>query len=184
MITSIDELEARIGDPSRGLPEDIFLFTTRITPMVNVDLLIQNEAGHTLLTWREDGYYPPGWHIPGGIIRFKETIDERIHAVALSELGVDVMAQPVLLAMNEVIQPTWTNRAHFISLLYACTLCGAPDPGLACVSTPFPDCWQWHAGVPINLIPIHRMYANFMTWPWAIRDHPMAPVPKDGCPFD
>lgn len=43
--------------------------------MVNVDLLIKNvSSNETLLTWREDEYYGPGWHVPGGIVRFKETI--------------------------------------------------------------------------------------------------------------
>ena len=69
----IDILESSIPNPSKGLPEEVFLFVSRITPLINVDLLIKNEQNHTLLTWRNDSYYL-GWHIPGGIIRYKETI--------------------------------------------------------------------------------------------------------------
>ena len=83
----IDSLESIIENPSIGLPVDIFLFASRITPMVNVDLLIRNEQGQTLLTWREDDFYGPGWHVPGGIVRFKEPIADRISAVASGELG-------------------------------------------------------------------------------------------------
>ena len=72
----INQIESSIENPSNGLPEDIFLLISRLTPLINVDLLIKNEQNHTLLTWRDDGYYPPGWHVPGGIIRFKETIAE------------------------------------------------------------------------------------------------------------
>ena len=64
-------------------------------------MLIKNEQNHTLLTWRDDGHYPPGWHVPGGIIRYKETIAERVKAVAKNELGVEVEFNPVPLAMNE-----------------------------------------------------------------------------------
>jgi colanic acid biosynthesis protein WcaH len=47
----IREIESAAGDASRGLPEDIFLMTTRLTPMINVDLLIKTPEG-VLLTWR------------------------------------------------------------------------------------------------------------------------------------
>ena len=39
----IETLETAIGDPKRGLPENVFLFTSRITPLIAVDLLIQRQ---------------------------------------------------------------------------------------------------------------------------------------------
>ena len=42
--TSSDQLTP---DPTAGLPEDLFLFISRITPLVNVDLLIQDDAHRT-----------------------------------------------------------------------------------------------------------------------------------------
>ncbi len=65
--------------------------------MINVDLLIKNKQGQTLLTWRQDRFYGPAWHIPGGIIRFKESIEDRIAKVAETELGCQVRfsAEPV-----------------------------------------------------------------------------------------
>ena len=62
-----------LPDSRAGLPDDIFYLVSRLTPMINVDLLIVNERNEKLLTWREDQFYGPGWHIPGGIIRFKES---------------------------------------------------------------------------------------------------------------
>ncbi len=50
----INQLEACVENPTTGLPEDVFLFVSRITPLVNVDLLIKNELNHTLLTWRDE----------------------------------------------------------------------------------------------------------------------------------
>jgi hypothetical protein len=49
----IEALEAAIGDPRRGLPEEIFRFVSRITPLINVDLLIP--AGQ----WRWHKRCPP-----------------------------------------------------------------------------------------------------------------------------
>ena len=68
----LQAIESTINDPQEGLPEVVFLFVTRHTPMINVDLLIRDAEGRVLLTWRDDGYeHSPGWHIPGGIIRYK-----------------------------------------------------------------------------------------------------------------
>ena len=102
----INELEAMIEDPRVGLPEEIFRFVTSITPMINVDLLIKNQQNHTLLTWRDDGLCNPGWHVPGGIVRYKESMVDRIHAVAANELGAQVKAAPAAMAIHEVINPS------------------------------------------------------------------------------
>ena len=159
----IDLLESLIKNPSEGLPEDIFLFVTRITPIINVDLLIKNEQNHTLLTWRDDGYWSPGWHIPGGIIRYKETISDRINAVAASELGADIKFKKDPLVINEVILPSLKNRGHFISLLYECTLISSLDKNLKFEKgIPKPGQWAWHNKYPDNIIPIHQMYRKFI----------------------
>src|SRR5262245_57129582 len=87
----IAAVEAEIADARRGVPQAVFDFLGRVTPLVNVDLLIQNDRGQTLLTWRHDNLYR-GWHIPGGVVRFKELMADRIAAVALNELGTTVTA--------------------------------------------------------------------------------------------
>ena len=84
LTSAIHKIEKQIHNPKQGLPEEIFLFATRITPMINVDLLIKDYNGNTLLTWRDDGYHKPGWHIPGGIIRLKEKLAKRRFVFILS----------------------------------------------------------------------------------------------------
>ena len=96
--------EAALGDPRQGLPEEVFLFASRITPLINVDLLIQDDAGRTLLTWRDDEL-GQGWHIPGGIIRYKETSAERIRECARLELGAEVSFDAAPLLVLETIRP-------------------------------------------------------------------------------
>ena len=159
----IKVIESAIKNPSEGLPEDIFLFASRITPIINVDLLIKNAQGHTLLTWRDDDYYPPGWHIPGGIVRYKETISDRINVVATSELGADIKFNKDSLAINEVIHPSRRNRGHFISLLYECTLISLLDKNLRHEEgIPKPGQWAWHEKCPDNIISVHEMYRKFI----------------------
>lgn len=158
----IGELESRIPDPRKGLPEEVFLLISRLTPLVNVDLLIQDEQRRTLLTWRDDGCFPAGWHVPGGIIRFLEPEAERVRAVARGELGAEVDFEAAPLAINEIIKPHQRARAHFISLLFRCRLL-TPLPALRRYDPehPQPDAWHWHASCPADMIPAHGIYRRY-----------------------
>lgn len=159
----IEQLDNFILSPEKGLPEEIFLFISRITPLINVDLLIKNEINETLLTWREDKYYGPGWHIPGGIIRYKEPIKDRLRKVALIELGAEVEYEPEPLCINEIIVER-RERGHFISLLYKCKLLSQPDEKLKYRGKGLPKNgeWMWHKHAPENLIPVHEIYRKYI----------------------
>ncbi len=160
---AIDTIESLIGDPANGLPEDVFLFVSRTTPMINVDLLIKDESGRTLLSWRNDGDYAAGWHIMGGIIRYRETIAQRIRAVAKTELGAEVEFEPKPLAINEVFRAGKRERGHFISLLYQCGLLTPPDERLQYKSgAPLSGQWMWHETCPENIISVHQIYREYI----------------------
>ena len=160
--TRVEALESAIGDPREGLPEDVFLFISRVTPLVNVDLLIKDDRGRTLLTWRDDEFYGAGWHVPGGVIRYKETAGDRIRACAQEELGTGIRWEPTPLVLVESITEQ-TSRGHFISLLFRCRLEGEPDAGLEARSDPpAAGQWRWHDGAPANLLPAQTRYARFL----------------------
>jgi len=157
------EVEARLDIKTDGLPEELFLFISGITPLINVDLLIQDDSGHTLLTWRSDQFYGPGWHVPGGIVRFKETFADRIRLVAKGELGAVVDFDPTPVFVHESIVPGRRERGHFISLLYKCRLASELDPHRRySPDAPLPDQWLWHESCPENLIREQRFYAAFL----------------------
>ena len=117
----INIIEKKITDPTSGLPEEVFLLISRISPMINVDLLIKNTENEVLLTWRHKGQvYPEGWHVPGGIIRYKEKILDRVHKVAKIELGCKITSENKPIVINEIML-NQKNRGHFISLLFTCS---------------------------------------------------------------
>jgi ADP-ribose pyrophosphatase YjhB (NUDIX family) len=158
----LEALEAAIGDPRHGLPEDIFRFISRVTPLVNVDLLIQDDRSRTLLTWRDDEFYGPGWHVPGGIIRFKESAADRIHACAREELGADVSFEPAPVLVLEGIRGH-TTRGHHISLLFRCRLVGPlAETTHAASDPPARGQWRWHERCPPDLIESQGQYARFI----------------------
>lgn len=158
----VQELKAISGDPTKGLPEEVFLYVSQITPLVNVDLLIKDKTRGVLLTWRDDDHYGAGWHVPGGIIRFKEIFSARIHAVAHQELGASVEHDPIPIAINQVIHPTNTIRGHFISLLFACRLVSPLAETLAVHGQPKKGQWRWHKTCPDNLISVHDIYRPYL----------------------
>lgn len=162
--THFSAIASAVGNARQGLPKSIFLFISQFVPMVNVDLLIKNAHGQTLLTWREDEFYGPGWHVPGGIIRFKELAETRIQKTAESELGVRVVAEPNPICVKEVMAKNRDVRGHFVSMFYRCELAGALNTSQA-YQADQPNQnghWQWHDGCPENIIPQHEMYRQYI----------------------
>lgn len=160
---AIEFLDKQITNPSLGLPEEVFLFISRTIPIVNVDLLIKDENGRTLLSWRNDQHAGTGWHIPGGVVRYKETISDRIHAVAASELGAKIKFEKGPMAINEIIYSLKKDRGHFISLLYECKLISSLDKNLEFKKeVPRIGQWAWHNKCPDNIISVHKMYRKFI----------------------
>ena len=158
----IGALEHAIGDPRGGLPDEVFRFVSRITPLVNVDLFIQDERTRTLLIWRDDNFYGPGWHVPGGIVRFKETVADRLQACAREELGAEIRFDPSPFLVSEVIGAEKT-RGHFVSLLFRCRLLSPPDERLRAASdVPSSGQWRWHDRCPANLLEEQRHYARLL----------------------
>ncbi|HYT73300.1 MAG TPA: NUDIX domain-containing protein [Vicinamibacterales bacterium] len=154
-------LEGALGDPRRGLPEDAFLFISRVTPLVNVDLLVRDDRSRTLLTWRDDEFFGAGWHVPGGIIRYKESAADRLRACARDELGAEVACDAPPIFVSETIRSQDT-RGHFISLLYRCRLLSQPDEARKAASDPpASGQWRWHDRCPPDLIEAQRQYAPF-----------------------
>jgi colanic acid biosynthesis protein WcaH len=156
-------LRAAACAPADGLPEEVFLFVSSVTPLVNVDLLIRDAAGRVLLTWRHDAFYGPGWHVPGGIIRFKEAVATRIAAVAAAELGAGVRFESSPLCSREIIHPDRAVRGHFFSLLHACSLTSPPDPARRHDGPrPKHGDWAWHERCPDDLIAVHETYRPYL----------------------
>ena len=113
--------------PEEGLGEDLFLLVSSLVPIVNVDLLVYNNRGQFLLTWRDDPHSGSGWHVPGGCIRFRETYKDRIKRVAQKELGIrDIKYDKEPIKIFEIIShehrdiENQDERAHFITLVFKC----------------------------------------------------------------
>jgi len=159
---AITTLLEAVPEPSQGLPDNVFYYISRTTPLVNVDLLIQDETGRTLLAWRDDPHAGTGWHIPGGVVRFKELLETRIKKVAEMEIGTDVQFDPEPIAIHQIILPEREIRGHFISLLYKCYLTGTFNRYAKRLTEGDAGYLAWHSHCPNDLLPIQNFYRRFM----------------------
>ena len=159
---AIAVLDKHVPNPSAGLPDEVFFYISRTTPLVNVDLLIKDEFGRTLLSWRNDQYAGKGWHLPGGIVRFRETLETRVKKVAETEIGTPVDFDPNPIAINQIILNERKNRSHFISVLYKCSLSAAFVPENKGISNIDSGYLKWHATCPDNLLKFHEIYMKFL----------------------
>jgi len=158
---ALELIDASISNPSEGLPEDIFLFISRYTPLINVDLLIIDDSNRILLSWRDDEYCGTGWHVPGGIIRFRETLEHRILKVAETEIGTAVKFDATPMAINQIFIKERNTRGHYISLLYRCTVPENFIPQNAGLKEDAPGYLKWHDVFPENMITVHHIYKPY-----------------------
>jgi colanic acid biosynthesis protein WcaH len=162
LTTAISVLNGSVPDPSAGLPDEVFYYISRTTPLVNVDLLIRNCQHQILLAWRDDIYAGRGWHVPGGIVRFKETFATRICKVAEEEVGcreIEFVSEP--LVINQLINDERDVRGHFISLLFECRL---PDSFVLDNAGRQPGevgFLAWHKKCPDDIIRYHEIYRKY-----------------------
>ena len=158
-MSDIQNILDRVGNAKNSLPEDVFFLASQLTPMVNVELLINDEKKGTLLTWRHDEFYGPAWHLPGGIIRFKELALTRINKGAKSELGATVTTKNIPIEIHEIINNERDIRGHFISLLYLCTITSSLEKDLKfSKDNPINGHWCWFKKCPDNLLSQHERY--------------------------
>lgn len=164
----VNKLRDMNFDAKNGLPEELFLYISSLTPIPNVDLLITNDKNQILLSWRDDQYFGKGWHIPGGCIRFGETMIERVQKTAQKEIGTEVEVNLEPLIIKDVICEkrevcTYFNeRRHHIAILYECKL-----PKGFCINNENKKddeqgFLKWFDILPENILSVHGVYDKIL----------------------
>ena len=141
-------------DPWKGLGKSLFLQSSRIMPLVNVELVIRDSEDRIALLWREasQDVMRPGWHLPGGIVRVGEKISERVLKTAREECGIAARSYEIV-GLGETVIDRDMPRRHFISLVVEIRqweLAGEPEVNLL-----------FNKEVPSNLITNHRRYREY-----------------------
>ena len=99
--------------------------------------------------------------MPGGIVRFRESLETRLMKVAETELGAMVDFDPVPIATNQIIR-SQNIRGHFISMLYKCFLSKTFVPKNTGLSSKDAGYLMWHDSCPKTLIKVHEIYSKYI----------------------
>ena len=141
-------------DGTAGIGKILFESISRLTPAVSVELIIKSrDQRSSLLTWRDDDLYGPGWHVPGGVVRFKETLTSRVQEVLKNEIGASASKIEGPIGFHEIFNEKRDKRGHFICFVYKVILIDDPpfetkaQDGVVTGGN-----WRWFAKCPDNLI--------------------------------
>ncbi len=105
----------KIPDPHEGLPQPVFDALCDVVPFAACELVVMNKKGELLLTWREDRWWK-GWHFPGGLLRHRESPDDRLKKMALHEIGIHLKKYKFLFPVDY----SKGLRGSGISLVFLC----------------------------------------------------------------
>ena len=72
------------------LPLETFQLVVASTPLVSIDLVVENAHGELLLGLRNNRPAQGSWFVPGGRVLKNESLDDAFVRLARDELGVDV----------------------------------------------------------------------------------------------
>lgn len=99
------------------LSESDYNFIYSRSPRFCVDLVIKNKNGVHLIK-RDIQPYKGKFHLPGGRVRFRESIDAAIKRVAKTELDINVTPIGMIGYMEFPRETQDGNKRHSISLAF------------------------------------------------------------------
>ncbi len=141
------------------LPQHLFDYVSSITPLVSVELVVTCPSNLVLLSWRDDGLYGPGWHLPGGILRHKESLIDRIRLVASKECSIESFVSCTFLQVNQIMNPDRNLRGHFIAFVYCLAIDHIPCFDKSDLKN---GSLELFSCAPPNLIEQHRRFENLI----------------------
>ena len=107
-----------------------FLHIIDNTPLVSIDLIIEDIQGKVLLGKRTNRPAQGYWFVPGGRIRKNETIADAITRISSTELGTDLTINDVQLfgAYDHIYEDNYLGEdgvnTHYVVLAYCLKLPG------------------------------------------------------------
>lgn len=158
----IKEIESRIEDPSINLPYELFLFGYRNMAITNVDVFVRHKEKGVLLCWRDDEIFGQGWHIPGRVVRHKNSVEKSVKDCFHAELNIpDIDFNRLkFLGVFDYKDETLAERAHGITLTYELEL-----DDLEAEKYPETDEVKWFKGHPQDLLNCHvDMYGHLLKY--------------------
>lgn len=100
--------------PKKRLTNDEYEFVFKRVPRLCVDCVVISNEG-ILLAMREIEPFKGFWALPGGMVKYKETIDQAFARIASCELGIRPTSKKLLGCIEHVEDGPYL---HSVSLAY------------------------------------------------------------------
>jgi len=107
-----------------------FLAIIDATPLVSIDLILEDQQGNILLGKRTNRPAQGYWFVPGGRIRKNEKLADAIKRVSLTELGTEITLDDgqLLGAFDHIYDDNFSGvegiNTHYVVLAYTIKLKG------------------------------------------------------------
>ena len=89
------------------LPKKQYIEVVKNTPLVSIDLIIEDTEGNILLGYRLNNPAKHTWFVPGGVIRKNEPFVEAFQRISEAELGFKIqLNDAVFVGVYEHLYPT------------------------------------------------------------------------------
>lgn len=132
---------------STYLSDEDYDFIYSRVPRICADILFVNPKGHVLMTKRTIEPYIDYWHLPGGRVKFRESVEDALKRVAKAEIGVDLTGEQNLVGYCEYPDEVQKEQPrHSISLVHIYEV----DDDIEISSG---DKYQWCSEMPGLVIP-------------------------------
>ncbi len=116
------------GTDSIMIDKDKFLTIVDATPLVSIDLILEDNQGRILLGRRVNRPAQGYWFVPGGRIRKNELLAEAIKRISMTEFGTEIPLQDAQLigAFDHIYDDNYHGveqvNTHYVALGYKVTL--------------------------------------------------------------
>ena len=106
------------------LSDSLFEKIIKHTPLIAIDLIVQDSARNHLLGLRKNPPAQGYWFVPGGRIRKNETLEQAFHRISTDELGLACdLDQSIFLGVfehfyDENFLGTPNEHTHYLVLAY------------------------------------------------------------------
>ncbi len=106
------------------MPLPVWKAIHSIVPIPAVEVIVTTTGKNFLLTYRKDADWN-AWHIPGGYMHYKESIEDACKRIGQTELGIDVTFDKMIDAYM------WPDHpfSSALSLVCVCTTTDTPKDG-------------------------------------------------------
>jgi len=91
-----------------------------------VDGVVVDEERKVLLSKRDDEPFKGYWHIPGGVVRYKERVEEAVERVMEEEVGIRVKIRGLIGVYSDFKRDP---RGHYVTVAFLLEKVGGKERG-------------------------------------------------------